>query len=338
MKTQIVYVLVSSEQDYFLEELWVSVYSLRQFHPNVNVTVLTDQPTSKRILQRQALTALITNTIVVPVPENYNNKFRSRVIKTSVRNLIDGDYLYIDTDTVITGALNEIDSLCVKNIAMVPEMHDLFSRHIYYRYTCNDVKRIYGEDVSDCQYWYNAGVTFVRDCPLTREFFSEWNKKWEYSALTKGNSSDMRALICTDKQFGYIIEHLPDIYNSQVAMSIQYLYDAKIVHFWHMRNRFTPDMNYSPFCNKDIYKQLRKDGEITEDTANIIRHCKSSFGSPSMIIGRSEITLLFSSFCSVLGQSYQNNKYIHSLLNGVIKAILFNRRMKQKLFTNNHRK
>ena len=30
MKTQIVYVLVSSVKDVFLEELWVSVWSLRQ--------------------------------------------------------------------------------------------------------------------------------------------------------------------------------------------------------------------------------------------------------------------------------------------------------------------
>ena len=37
MKTQIVYVLVSSEKDVFLEELWASVWSLRQYEPDVTV-------------------------------------------------------------------------------------------------------------------------------------------------------------------------------------------------------------------------------------------------------------------------------------------------------------
>ena len=47
MKTQIVYTLISSEKDYFLEELWVSLYSLRQFHPKATVKVLVDESTKE---------------------------------------------------------------------------------------------------------------------------------------------------------------------------------------------------------------------------------------------------------------------------------------------------
>ena len=50
MKTQIVYVVVSSEGDLFLEELWVSVYSLRQYHPEVSVTVIADKATAKFVV------------------------------------------------------------------------------------------------------------------------------------------------------------------------------------------------------------------------------------------------------------------------------------------------
>ena len=52
MKTLIVYVLISSEKDFFLEEFWVSLFSLRRFHPKDAVWVLTDEPTSKRIEER----------------------------------------------------------------------------------------------------------------------------------------------------------------------------------------------------------------------------------------------------------------------------------------------
>ena len=49
MKTQIVYVLVSSEKDLFLEELWASVWSLRQYEPDVIVDVVVDKPTAQRV-------------------------------------------------------------------------------------------------------------------------------------------------------------------------------------------------------------------------------------------------------------------------------------------------
>ena len=48
MKTPIVYTLISSEKDYFLEELWVSLYSLRQFHPEVPADLLVKIYMSER--------------------------------------------------------------------------------------------------------------------------------------------------------------------------------------------------------------------------------------------------------------------------------------------------
>ena len=70
MKTQIVYVLVSSDKDVFLEELWVSVWSLRQYEPDVAVNVIVDEPTAKRVKANAELVALITNVVVADVPEN----------------------------------------------------------------------------------------------------------------------------------------------------------------------------------------------------------------------------------------------------------------------------
>lgn len=74
MKTQIVYTLISSEKDYFLEELWVSLHSLRIFHPEVSVKVLVDKLTEKYMRRFPKLCDMITEIVVVPVPENYNAK------------------------------------------------------------------------------------------------------------------------------------------------------------------------------------------------------------------------------------------------------------------------
>lgn len=255
MKTPIVYVLISSERDFFLEEFWVSLYSLRHFHPSDKVTVLTDAPTSKRIDERPALKALITEIKVVPMPDEYDGRLRSRTLKTSVRNLIDGDFLTIDTDTVICQSLDEVDSLSIKNIGMVPEMHGSFKDHITYQFIAKEIKRIYGVDVSDAPYWFNSGCMLVRDNSFTRDFFKKWNELWKYATFHKNASSDQRPLLKLDHDYGYVIECLPDVYNCQVALSVQYFQDAKILHFWHMKDDFFLDLTYSPFTSKYVYKQ-----------------------------------------------------------------------------------
>lgn len=331
MKTQIVYVAISSDEDYFLEELWVSVFSLRHYHPNDRVIVLTDLETCKRINERPGLKHLFTEIRTIDMPANFNNLLRSRIIKTNIRNYIDGDFLFIDTDTVICGSLEEIDKLDIKNIAMVPELHGPFKNHFCYESTYQDVIRIFGTDCSDSYYWFNSGCMFVRDNESTRRFFADWKKNWTFSAFEKKENSDQRALLKTDHDYGYIIESLPDVYNCQVALSIQYFFDAKIVHFWHMRANFTSDMNYSPFTNKEIYKQVRKDNSISQSSADTIIHCKSSFRTPSMIVGDAEMRFVMSGFNTILNKAYKESRIMNRLINIFTKFTYYYLRIKDRL-------
>ena len=252
MKTPILYVLTSSENDLYLEELWVSLFSLHYFNKEVTVKVLSDESTAKRIKARPELCAMIDDLYPVDVPQDYPAKERSRFIKTNIRNLVEGDFLFIDTDTVICAPLDEVDNLTVKNIGMVPELHGPFKEHLTYNYTVADTNRIFDTDTSDSPYWFNSGCMLVRDNTFTHEFFRKWQENWKYSAFKKNNSSDQRALLKTDHDYGYVIECIPDVYNAQIAMSLKWFYEAKIVHFWHFRKFFTPNMDFSPFFSHQI--------------------------------------------------------------------------------------
>ena len=232
MNTQIVYVIVSSSDDIYLEQLWGSVYSLRHFHPEARVLVLADSSTTKRIKTDDTLHDLydmITELVEVAVPDDFCGVVRSRDIKTRVRNLIDGDYLYIDTDTIISGPLDGIDRLEVKNLAMVPDLHrPSVEDHIS---NIQRVKMHYGMEITDLKTTYfNAGVTFVRDNPLTREFYAKWHENW-LSTVKKGFFIDQSGLFYTDNAFGHIIEKLPDIYNCMGVYSAFYWADARVIHY-----------------------------------------------------------------------------------------------------------
>lgn len=310
MKTQIVYTLISSEKDYFLEELWVSLYSFRQFHPEATVNVLVDEPTRKYMEEFPKLCDMITNIVVVPVPEKYNAKQRSRVLKTSFRKYLKGRLLFLDTDTVVCKSLDEVDSLTC-DIACVPEMHLPFAKMPFAPY--GSVKAALGVDVHDCPYYFNSGVMYVADTEKTHEFFKRWNEKWTYSCFERGNSQDEPAFCVTDREMGFVIKPLADIYNAQVAMSLKYFADAAIVHWWHMS--FIENQDYSPYFSLQIYKDVKKFKGLSDETIEQIEHCKQSFVSPSMPVGKEHIFFLFSPAGKVFNRIYKEGGAACFLMN-----------------------
>ena len=303
MKTQIVYVLVSSEKDVFLEELWVSVWSLRQHEPDVIVNVVVDEPTAKRVKANAELMTLITNVVVADVPEKYTPKERSREIKTRIRELIKGDFFYIDTDTVICKSLSEIDN-CEYDVAGIPDSNASLKDNPFAGGMIGSVKEIFASDVSNCEYLINGGVIYAKDNDVAHDLFRRWNKNWTYSCFEKGNSQDQPALWQSDHEMGHVIKLLPDVYNSQVAMSLQYFADAAIVHFLHMN--FIPDQSYSLYLSLKIYKDLKNVGTLTPEIKAQIINCKSSFAPLTMPVGKDQLLFLFTPMGKTFVQIYKD--------------------------------
>ena len=92
------------------------------------------------------------------------------------------------------------------------------------------------------------------DNELTHSFYKLWHENWLYSAFTKGVYADPQSLVKTDKDYNYTIGVLPGIYNCQLLGSVQYLHNAKIMHFFNAT--WFPDTQYNPFFGKEIYLQL----------------------------------------------------------------------------------
>ncbi len=303
MKTQIVYVLVSSEKDVFLEELWVSVWSLRQYEPDVTVNVIVDELTAKRVKANVELMTLITNVVVADVPEKYTPKERSREIKTRIRELIRGDLFYIDTDTVICKPLTYFDN-CEYDVAGIPDSNVFLKDNPFAGGMIGSVKEIFGSDVSNREYLINGGVIYAKDNEVAHELFRRWNKNWKYSCFEKGNSQDQPALWQSDHEMGNVIKLLPDVYNSQVAMNLQYFADAAIVHFLHMN--FIPDQSYSPYLCLKIYKDIKTAGTLTPEIKKQIINCKSSFAPLTMPVGRDQLLFLFTPMGMSFVQIYKD--------------------------------
>ena len=306
MIPQIVYVLVANEKNLYLEEMWVSIFSLRRHHPEATVKVLVDMETKEYLSRFPQLTSMIDETVVVQTPAGYNAKQRSRQIKTTIRNVLTGDYIFIDTDTVICKPLDGIvediaEMKDFKGIAAVREGHVTMKETPFP--PTGTVKRIFDIDISQSPLMTNSGVMFVADIPFTHEFYKRWNENWKRSCFEKGNSQDQPSLYATDCQYGYVIRELSGIYNAQVAMSLKYYADAVILHWWHMD--FIEDQSYSPYFSLEIYQDLKKEGEITPQIEELIINAKQSFVSPTMPVGKEHILFLFSPAGKIFNRIYK---------------------------------
>ncbi len=290
LNTRIVYVLVSSSDDIFLEQFWGSLYSLRQFHPNAKVLALTDGPTARRIKNDKKLAPLyemISELMEVDVPDSYINVLRSRDIKTRVRNIIDGDFFYIDTDTIIAAPINGIDTLEVKNIAMVPDLHRQQTTDNIW--DVNRVRMVFNMNITHTNdIYFNAGVVFVRDNATTREFYAKWHENW-LTTVKKGYYIDQPGLFYTDSEFGFIIEKLPDIYNCMGVYSAHYWTEARIIHYL--------DKGLPLRTLKDIPKKIHEAQGITEEVKDLLLNAKKHLSEHTCFCSFYDLAFLNGAFC-----------------------------------------
>lgn len=275
-----VYILISSRQDLYYEQLLVSLYSLRMHNPELNVVVLVDDVTEQTLHGKRSKVRELANEIkVIAVPEEYNPKARSRYIKTTFRNYLTGNLLFIDTDTVITDNLLDLENVHA-DMASVLDYHcALYQRKDKLHFEAR-MKRVFDTTIPDSLQYFNSGVIFIRDTPPVYRFFEDWHNYWLFSAFQKNENYDQPAFLMADLKNGHFIKELGGEYNCQLLTSIEYLHTAKILHFFNIN---WPGKEYlSPFFRNDLYEELKQTGEISENTHNLIANCKSAFYSPML--------------------------------------------------------
>lgn len=283
MKTKIVYVVVASSADIYIEQLYASSWSLKYYNPDAKITVVTDSDTYK-VLQDdlyKELREIIDNIDIVEFDRGIGNMEKSRRLKTSLRNIIDGDYLFIDTDTVICDDLSFIDNL-KSDIAAVSDMHRERKVFPYIPFVQSNYKKIFNRTLESCRLnYFNSGVMYVRDNSKTREFYRKWHDNWR-KCLSKGYKYDQLSLLATDIEMDGLIETLDGIYNCQITKSIRYLHKAKVLHFFKVDDY---NIGVHPFLDKTWYIEIKNEGVLSARKKEEILNCKSLFGISTNISG-----------------------------------------------------
>ena len=270
MKTKIVYVLVSSPLDIYLEQAYVSMHSLRHYMPDVNITLITDRLTAETFTEiREKETKYVNEMIVVDLDENsFTPQQRSRQLKTSIRNRVEGDFLYIDCDTIIVKPLDDIDNITAP-LAACRDTHSSFANNPY-RKMCINHGHLLGWPIDKEYEYFNGGVTYAKDCQEAKDFYQRWNHNLNMG-YKYGVYMDQPSFAKTNYEMGHIIEHLPDIWNCQLKHGIRYLKDAHIVHYLCTNPSVFQNKQLFLLNEKDVFLSIKRTGEISEEIEEVIK-------------------------------------------------------------------
>lgn len=230
MNTKLVYVLTCAPEKTYIEQALMAVYSARHWNPDAHIVLITDNLTDALLTgSRGEILDYVSEKIVHQFPDTDSMMYRSRWLKTSVRSLIDGDFLFIDCDTLCQKSLNEVDELKCP-IGAVYESHlpvSLFCDSLS-RKAKAATSRI-GVDLEEEKYYFSSGVLFVRDTKESRKLYELWHQFW-IEGESIGLHIDQPSLAKANREVGHVIKKMPDTYNCILFTRNAFTRDAHILH------------------------------------------------------------------------------------------------------------
>ncbi len=286
-----VYVLTSTPKDFYYEQALMSVYSLRQKMPDAQIIVLADDKTKNSFTETNKRTALLkyaSKVIPVEFEENVPNVDRSRLIKTSIPEYVEGSFLYIDCDTIICSDLSDIEN--EKTVTGgVLDGHVLLDEHIHKKYFLLRDKKLGFKGTKEAGYNINGGLILAKaDSPeekkQTAELFKKWNELWKYSAYQKKDKHDQSALNEANFQTGLKMALLDGKWNCQPSHGgLAFLKDAKIIHYYSSEFSGKNYIPYYKLADRNIWQKIKDEGDIPQEIKAMIDEPEFQFNKVHLI-------------------------------------------------------
>jgi hypothetical protein len=316
-----IYVLASSENDLYYEQFFLSVVSLRLYNPAAEVVLLLDTLTKKGLAgNRTGYEKNVSDVIVIKAPDELSQKEVSRFIKTSMRQYVTGDFLYIDCDTVIADTLDNTFPQGI-SIGAVPDCHIPLKRHHYYQQFRDENLKLGFKFILECDTYYNGGIIYCGDTPASYRFFERWHALWN-DCRKKGNSQDMPSFNRANHELHNIISAIGDEWNCQISNNgLPFLNYAKIIHYFATSIFFVE----SPFifASKTVLSSIKKTGEISTDILEKLQNPKSAFALNSMIVSDNDVLkIINSSVFSVLRRLRKKNRKLFDIFDSFVYRLI----------------
>ncbi|MDR2691072.1 MAG: glycosyltransferase [Dysgonamonadaceae bacterium] len=318
MKTKIVYTVVSSNKDYYFEQAFISVTSLRMRNPDAWVTLVMDDLSGKVLKGRKfGFDSIADEQIVITIDNpRLTNYQRSRWLKTNVREYVEGDFLFVDSDTVINGNLEEIDSFD-GDLGAVRDIHTSLQMNPFREMAVNHAGLL-GYDCFAEMNYFNSGVIYAKDNRRTRDFYRSWHEEWKRGTVRRVYM-DQPSFNKANHVYGGLVKVLADEWNCLLKYGLPFFDKAKIIHCLATK-REIDRIHY--LMEDDGYENLKKTGQIDDTTGAILREPLKHFNIPLEIIGKKEIDLKMTDTLLMLKTIYFNYPALFRIINKAVSLFL----------------
>ena len=237
MKTKLVYVLTCEPEATYIEQALMSVWSARYWNPDAHIVLLTDNKTSALLHAGDArgeILQYISEEVVTTFDEDKNMHYRSRWLKTKARELVKGDMLFIDCDTICCKSLESVDSFDCE-VGAAGDNNVSFANDIDRVNTIKTVE-ILNCNISEEEYYFSSGVLFSKDTPKTQELYSKWHMYWIEGYNNHGIKADQPALAKANIDCNHIISNFGNEYNNVLYTQNITIRNSFILHICSFNN------------------------------------------------------------------------------------------------------
>lgn len=225
---QVTYVLTSNGKDIYADMNLISLRSLRYTNPHTKIILVCDLDTVQSLKTSNHYVSKEVDRIIAVKTPDQPPSFRNRFIKTSLRQYLSGDFLYLDADTIVRGDISEI-FLNKASLAGVPN-HNGIGSHL----EMPGRETIIFEQLnwSFPSHYVNGGVLFFSENSETYLFCDLWHQKWLECSTKTGKHFDQPSLNSAIEDSKIKFCWLDHHFNAQVHARPHTAWNAKVWHIY----------------------------------------------------------------------------------------------------------
>jgi hypothetical protein len=225
---QVCYVVVSTGWDRHSQMAWVSAHSVRRQEPNARIVMVVEGAAAGADEEMRTRFASIADAVIVKRSSVSTPVAKSRFHKIVLREYVDGDLLYLDSDTLAVAPFADVFQ-SKGEVGAVSDFNFEISKGWFPKIVEQPFRELGWQ--YPLPYQLNAGVILLRDTPAVRGFSREWLARFQASTALPHVWDQVTfnsALFAT----GVPHEVLPHGYNAMVVKRNYRFRSARILHFF----------------------------------------------------------------------------------------------------------
>ena len=278
MITKICYVLTSNGTDLYAKMTLVSASLSRRLYPAAEIVVLVDEVTNASLINRDSPILDLATRIVCIETDIEKAAPRSRFVKTSMRRVLDGDFVYLDADVLPIRHFDGISKIGIP-MSAAPDLAESFDEPHFPKFAIERLNACGWN--APLPFYFNSGVIFMADTPIVQEFGEVWHKRWKIMWNKTGDHRDQPAFNSAIESSGVQVHSLHGCYNAATYISPWKARKAKILHYWmNAANGQVP--KHTLLCH--LLDSLEKTGQIDWDAVCRARKRPLSFNTWRQIL------------------------------------------------------